>query len=122
MEFSVDNVSQFHFSFGNQEKWQEEISVQVEEEVVPAHQLVVYNDEVNSFEYVILTLIEVCDHSAEQAALAQRAGRCWTAAGGWQKSGAACAGVPAWPGRPGGCAGAAAARPTGPSAACHCAR
>ena len=67
MEFSVDNVSQFHFSFGNQEKWQAEISVQVEEEVVPAHQLVVYNDEVNSFEYVILTLIEVCDHTAEQA-------------------------------------------------------
>ena len=67
MEFSVDNVSQFHFSFSNQEKWQEEISVQVEEEVVPAHQLVVYNDEVNSFEYVILTLIEVCDHTAEQA-------------------------------------------------------
>ena len=30
-------------------------------------QLVVWNDEVNSFEWVIATLILVCGHSAEQA-------------------------------------------------------
>ena len=30
-------------------------------------QLVVWNDEVNSFEWVITTLMEVCDHSNEQA-------------------------------------------------------
>lgn len=29
--------------------------------------LIVWNDEVNTFEWVIETLIEVCDHSAEQA-------------------------------------------------------
>jgi ATP-dependent Clp protease adaptor protein ClpS len=30
-------------------------------------QLVVWNDEVNSFDWVITTLIEICGHSAEQA-------------------------------------------------------
>lgn len=29
--------------------------------------LIVWNDEVNTFEWVIETLIEVCDHSQEQA-------------------------------------------------------
>lgn len=31
------------------------------------HQLIVWNDEVNTFEWVIQTLMEVCGHSAEQA-------------------------------------------------------
>ena len=31
------------------------------------HQLIVWNDEVNTFEWVIETLIEVCGHSHEQA-------------------------------------------------------
>lgn len=30
-------------------------------------QLVVYNDEVNTFDHVIRTLIDICGHSAEQA-------------------------------------------------------
>lgn len=30
-------------------------------------QLVVWNDEVNSFDWVITTLVEVCGHSTEQA-------------------------------------------------------
>jgi ATP-dependent Clp protease adaptor protein ClpS len=30
-------------------------------------QLVVWNDEVNSFDWVITTLIEICGHSTEQA-------------------------------------------------------
>ena len=30
-------------------------------------QLIVWNDEVNTFEWVIETLVEVCGHSAEQA-------------------------------------------------------
>jgi len=30
-------------------------------------QLVVWNDEVNSFEWVITTLVEICGHSSEQA-------------------------------------------------------
>ncbi len=31
------------------------------------YQLIVWNDEVNSFDWVIQTLIEVCNHSTEQA-------------------------------------------------------
>ena len=31
------------------------------------YSLIVWNDEVNTFEWVIETLIEVCGHSAEQA-------------------------------------------------------
>jgi ATP-dependent Clp protease adaptor protein ClpS len=67
MYFSVDNVSEFNFSLAGQEQWQEEVEVLVDEEAVPGHQLVVYNDEVNTFEYVTLTLMEVCEHSPEQA-------------------------------------------------------
>ena len=48
----------FSFSSENSEKW--------EEELLGFH-LVVYNDEINTFEYVTITLIEVCQHSQEQA-------------------------------------------------------
>ena len=33
----------------------------------PNHQLIVWNDHVNTFEWVILTLVEVCGHTDEQA-------------------------------------------------------
>jgi len=36
-------------------------------EVEAPYSLVVWNDEVNSFDWVIQTLIEVCHHSMEQA-------------------------------------------------------
>jgi len=32
-----------------------------------AYNLIVWNDEVNTFEWVIQTLIEVCDHTEQQA-------------------------------------------------------
>ncbi len=32
-----------------------------------SHSLIVWNDEVNTFDWVIETLMEVCSHSAEQA-------------------------------------------------------
>ncbi len=67
MEFSEDNISRFRISFQNQEKHQEDVEVAFDEEVIASHQLVVYNDEVNSFDYVIITLMEVCEHSPEQA-------------------------------------------------------
>jgi len=42
-----------------------------EEEVLTMHELpyhlIVWNDEVNTFEWVIETLIEICHHSPEQA-------------------------------------------------------
>ena len=36
-------------------------------EVAPNYTLIVWNDEVNTFEWVIETLIEICGHSQEQA-------------------------------------------------------
>ena len=46
-----------------------EPEVTVMDEVVETevYNLIVFNDEVNTFEYVIDTLIEVCEHSPEQA-------------------------------------------------------
>ena len=41
--------------------------VDVLETILHNHNLVVWNDEVNTFEWVIETLIKVCNHSAEQA-------------------------------------------------------
>lgn len=50
------------------------------EQIADAKQLVLYNDDVNSFDYVILSLIEVCnlDHlAAEQCTLiAHLKGKC----------------------------------------------
>ena len=43
----------------------EDISTQKKEEHV--HEIVLYNDDVNTFDHVIETLIIVCEHTAEQA-------------------------------------------------------
>ncbi|WP_445384405.1 ATP-dependent Clp protease adaptor ClpS [Robiginitalea sp. IMCC44478] len=42
-------------------------SLQVEELEKHLNEIVLFNDEVNTFDHVIQTLIEVCDHSPEQA-------------------------------------------------------
>lgn len=39
----------------------------VEEETVRQNEIVVFNDDVNTFDHVIETLISVCDHTPEQA-------------------------------------------------------
>lgn len=33
----------------------------------PARKIIVYNDEVNTFDWVIMSLVEICEHSPEQA-------------------------------------------------------
>ena len=46
----------------------EELEVLLEEEIkIDQHGLIVFNDEVNTFDFVINTLMNVCDHSLEQA-------------------------------------------------------
>lgn len=45
----------------------EETANEVIDEVTSTYSLVVWNDEVNTFEWVIETLIEICGHSQEQA-------------------------------------------------------
>ncbi|ARK12304.1 ATP-dependent Clp protease adaptor ClpS [Fibrivirga algicola] len=68
-----------------------EPEVTVLEEVVETevYNLVVFNDEVNTFEYVIDTLIEVCDHSPEQAEqctlLIHYKGKCTVKNGGFEE-------------------------------------
>jgi len=47
------------------EKVLEEISV--EELLSPNNEIVLYNDDVNTFDHVIDTLIRVCEHTSEQA-------------------------------------------------------
>lgn len=41
--------------------------VDVLEQEINQHEIVLYNDDVNTFDFVINSLISVCDHSAEQA-------------------------------------------------------
>jgi ATP-dependent Clp protease adaptor protein ClpS len=45
-------------------EWEEE---DVDVIDVETHRLIVFNDDVNTFDHVIQTLIDVCDHTPEQA-------------------------------------------------------
>ncbi|NND88636.1 MAG: ATP-dependent Clp protease adaptor ClpS [Flavobacteriaceae bacterium] len=47
------------------EQIQEEVLV--DEEIKKNHQIVLFNDEVNTFDHVINTLIYACEHTPEQA-------------------------------------------------------
>ena len=49
----------------NNTKYQEDIDVLTEEDEYCS--LIVWNDEINTFEWVIETLVDVCGHSTEQA-------------------------------------------------------
>ncbi len=50
---------------GTKEKISEELLL--EEETVRQNEIVLYNDDVNTFDHVITTLINVCEHTPEQA-------------------------------------------------------
>lgn len=41
--------------------------VLLEEKLVSQKEIVLFNDDVNTFDHVIVTLIHTCDHSSEQA-------------------------------------------------------
>ena len=47
------------------EKYQEQSDTLTQE--LSQHQIILYNDEVNTFDHVINALIRACDHSEEQA-------------------------------------------------------
>ncbi len=51
--------------FNNQEKVLEEVLL--EELLDTPNEIVLYNDDVNTFDHVIETLVRVCDHTWEQA-------------------------------------------------------
>ena len=46
-----------------------EVLEQIEEEIddIKLYTIVIYNDDVNSFDHVIETLMDVCEHTKEQA-------------------------------------------------------
>ncbi len=50
---------------GIKEKKREEVDILEKE--VNQHEIVLFNDDVHTFEYVINSLIDVCDHTLEQA-------------------------------------------------------
>ncbi|UJH69300.1 ATP-dependent Clp protease adaptor ClpS [Allomuricauda sp. SCSIO 65647] len=50
---------------GTKEKISEDILL--DEETVKQNEIVLFNDDVNTFDHVISTLIDVCDHTPEQA-------------------------------------------------------
>ncbi len=50
---------------GSKEKYSEELLL--EEVTVKQHEIILFNDDVNTFDHVIDTLISVCDHTPEQA-------------------------------------------------------
>lgn len=47
--------------------WKEEVEVDVMLDETMKHVLVLHNDDVNTFDFVISSLIEVCGHTPEQA-------------------------------------------------------
>jgi ATP-dependent Clp protease adaptor protein ClpS len=47
------------------EKIQEEVDLL--EQAVNQHEIILFNDDVNTFDHVIDSLIDVCDHTSEQA-------------------------------------------------------
>ncbi|MEO2053560.1 ATP-dependent Clp protease adaptor ClpS [Flagellimonas beolgyonensis] len=50
---------------GTREKESEDVLL--EEETVKQNEIVLFNDDVNTFDHVIETLISVCEHTPEQA-------------------------------------------------------
>jgi len=50
---------------GTKEKIKEKFSVSEKES--DRHEIILYNDEINTFDHVINTLIHACEHSPEQA-------------------------------------------------------
>jgi len=51
--------------YSTKEKIQE--SHDIAEQEVKMHEILLFNDEVNTFDFVIDSLIEVCEHTLEQA-------------------------------------------------------
>ena len=59
------------------------------EEESPNFELVLFNDEVNTFDWVIVSLIEVCEHSLEQAEqcaiITHNKGKCGVKSGSYEE-------------------------------------
>ncbi|GAB4045160.1 ATP-dependent Clp protease adaptor ClpS [Spirosoma foliorum] len=69
--------------------WSTDVHVLDEVVETDVHNLVVFNDDVNTFEHVIDTLIDVCEHTPEQAEqctlLIHYKGKCSVKNGSWEE-------------------------------------
>lgn len=69
--------------------YEERVEVDLLEEEVDLRELVVFNDDINTFDHVIKTLIRVCKHSAEQAEqctwLIHYKGKCTVKSGAYEE-------------------------------------
>ena len=57
----------YYNSFGTETETIEEQDVDVLTELEKKYQIIVWNDDVNTFEWVIETLVDICGHTEEQA-------------------------------------------------------
>ncbi|ATA92590.1 ATP-dependent Clp protease adaptor ClpS [Capnocytophaga canimorsus] len=77
-------------------QYQEQTVVEtlVEEQVEKEYSIVLYNDDVNTFDHVIETLMMVCDHTPEQAEqcaiIVHFNGKCSVKSGGYNELKPAC--------------------------------
>jgi ATP-dependent Clp protease adaptor protein ClpS len=78
-----------YLCFAMKENIQFELLEEVETIGLETYSLVVFNDDVNTFDHVINTLQNVCEHSPEQAEqctlLIHYKGKCAVKSGGWDK-------------------------------------
>lgn len=69
--------------------WSTDVDVLEDVVETDVHNLVVFNDEVNTFDHVIDTLIDVCQHTPEQAEqctlLIHYKGKCSVKNGSWEE-------------------------------------
>jgi ATP-dependent Clp protease adaptor protein ClpS len=70
-------------------QWSEDVDVLDDVVTTDLYSLIVFNDDINTFEHVIQTLIEVCEHTPEQAEqctiLIHYKGKCVVKNGEWDK-------------------------------------
>lgn len=71
------------------EKIQEQIDVDVLEQEVPQHEIILYDDDFHTFDFVIDSLIDVCEHTLIQAEqctmLVHYTGKCAVKTGEYQE-------------------------------------
>lgn len=61
----MKKIKDFFFSIASDVETKEQVDVKTQQ--TNQHEIVLHNDDVNTFDFVIDSLISVCDHTLEQA-------------------------------------------------------